>query len=89
MFLPTEVTNIVSIGFTPFACDDRHKTKLKILKHSETLHIPDELFEPSKRLSIEATDVLRRILVEKEYRLCSRRYELNDYTRKTFGVSLH
>lgn len=78
-----------ALGFTPFACEDRQKTKLKILKHKETLHFPNEVLEPSNRPSFEALDVMKRMLVEKEYRLCSRRYELNDYTRKTFGVSIN
>jgi len=80
------LTNPVLLGFTPFACEDRHKTKLKILKHKESLKFPNELLEVSKPPSVEALDIISRLLVEKEHRLCSRRYELNDYTRKTYGV---
>ena len=67
-------------GFTPFACDDRHQTKLKILQHRKTLVFPqpEEIPEPS----IEALDLMMSILVEKEKRLCSRQYELNDFGRK-------
>lgn len=36
-----------------------------------------------------ALDMMKHLLVEKEGRLCSRQYELNDYTRKMFGVCAH
>ena len=65
-------------GFTPFACDDRHNTKLKILKHKSTLEFPR--WEPPFQPSREAIDLIMQLLVEKERRLCSRRYQLNDYT---------
>lgn len=68
-------------GYTPFACEDRHNTKLRILKHRETLQFPDPLEQPQP-VSTEALDVIKKILVEKEHRLCTRRYELNDYTKK-------
>lgn len=32
---------------------------------------------------------MQKLLTEKEYRLCTRRYELNDYTRKFMGASYH
>lgn len=70
-------------GYTPFACDDRHQTKLKILQHKKTLVFPqpDAVPEPS----IEALDLMMSLLVEKEKRLCSRQYESNDYSRKIHG----
>lgn len=74
------------IGFTPFACEDRHNTKLKILKHKETLCFPQP-HESPQPVSLEAFDLMQKILVEKEHRLCTRRYELNDYTRKFMGAS--
>ncbi|EXJ91391.1 hypothetical protein A1O1_04503 [Capronia coronata CBS 617.96] len=67
-------------GFTPFACEDRHQTKLKILQHKKTLLFPE--IETVAGPSIEAMDLMMQILVEKEKRLCSRQYELNDFTRK-------
>lgn len=70
-------------GFTPFACEDRHHTKLKILQHKQTLVFPNVETVPSP--SIEALDLMMQILVEKERRLCSRQYELNDFTRKIVG----
>lgn len=76
------------IGFTPFACEDRHNTKLKILKHNKTLRFP-EPHESPQPVSLEAFDLMQKLLTEKEYRLCTRRYELNDYTRKFMGVSYH
>lgn len=65
-------------GYTPFACDDRHKTKLKILKHKSTFGFPQ--VDSKNQPSTEAMDVMMRLLVEKEKRLCSRKYRLNDYT---------
>ncbi|EEH47632.2 AGC/NDR/NDR protein kinase [Paracoccidioides brasiliensis Pb18] len=65
-------------GFTPFAAETRHDTKVKILKHPETLYFPVE--KASDRLiSAEAIDLIGQMLQEKEYRLCSRKYMLNDY----------
>ncbi|KAJ5089807.1 hypothetical protein N7532_008491 [Penicillium argentinense] len=64
-------------GFTPFACDNRHDTKLKILQHTRTLQFPRE--KPSDKLvSQEAIDLISRILQEREYRLCSPRYQANN-----------
>ncbi|ETI19280.1 hypothetical protein G647_09112 [Cladophialophora carrionii CBS 160.54] len=67
-------------GYTPFACDDRHQTKLKILSHKKTLIFPQPQDVPEP--SIEALDLMMSILVEKEKRLCSRQYQFNDYCRK-------
>ncbi|PGH05191.1 AGC/NDR/NDR protein kinase [Blastomyces parvus] len=65
-------------GFTPFAAETRHDTKVKILKHADTLYFPRD--KPSDRLiSAEAIDLIGQMLQEKEYRLCSRKYMLNDY----------
>ncbi|KAJ5155159.1 hypothetical protein N7492_007962 [Penicillium capsulatum] len=64
-------------GFTPFACENRHDTKLKILQHSRTLQYPRE--KPSDKLvSQDAIDLIGRILQEREFRLCSPRYQAND-----------
>ncbi|EGC46466.1 serine/threonine protein kinase cbk1 [Histoplasma capsulatum var. duboisii H88] len=47
-------------------------------KHAESLYFPHE--KPSDRLiSAEAIDLIGQMLQEKEYRLCSRKYMLNDY----------
>lgn len=73
-------------GFTPFACEDRHQTKLKILHHKKALVFPqmENIAEPS----IQALDLMMLILVEKEKRLCTRQYELNDFTKKLVGGRL-
>ncbi|OAL25008.1 hypothetical protein AYO20_10542 [Fonsecaea nubica] len=73
-------------GFTPFACDDRQQTKLKILQHKKTLMFPQPEGVPIP--SMEALDLMMQILVEKEKRLCSRQYEHNDFTRKIVGGRL-
>ncbi|KAL1956511.1 hypothetical protein VTO42DRAFT_7074 [Malbranchea cinnamomea] len=65
-------------GYTPFAAETRHDTKIRIVNHHETLHFP--MMRSTDRLvSVEAIDLVRRILQEKEYRLCSKKYMLNDY----------
>ena len=61
-------------GYTPFACENRQDTKLKILRHKTTLRFPQD-----QPVSDAALDIILAILQEKEYRLCSRRYDLNDY----------
>ncbi|KAJ5928521.1 hypothetical protein N7466_007477 [Penicillium verhagenii] len=64
-------------GFTPFACENRHDTKIKILQHSKTLQFPRE--KPSdKMVSQEAINLISRILQERHHRLCSREYQAND-----------
>lgn len=67
-------------GYTPFACEDRHNTKLKILRHKETLAFPEVPL--TLQPSWAALDLMSCILVEKEKRLCTRQYELNDFTMK-------
>ncbi|PYH67519.1 serine/threonine-protein kinase [Aspergillus vadensis CBS 113365] len=63
-------------GFTPFASDDRQKTKLKIHHHLQTLHFPNR---PSDKLvSAEAIDLINHLLQEKEHRLSSNKYRVND-----------
>jgi hypothetical protein len=74
-------------GYTPFACDDRHQTKLKILQHKKTLVFPQP--DGIKQPSMAALDLMMSILVEKERRLCSRQYESNDYTTRYQGGKVH
>lgn len=64
-------------GYTPFACENRHDTKLKILKHPQTLEFPQ--FQGAEEISSLAIDLIYQLLQEKERRLCSRKYWLNDY----------
>lgn len=73
-------------GYTPFACEDRQTTKLKILAHKESLQFPSPLEFPQP-ISADAIDVVMRLLVEKEKRLSTRRYQLNDFTQKITAVS--
>ncbi|KPI39244.1 Serine/threonine-protein kinase cbk1 [Cyphellophora attinorum] len=52
---------------------------MKILKYKTSLMFPD--IGPEKQPpSFEAIDLIRSLLTGKERRLCSRKYELNDYT---------
>ncbi|KKK12347.1 hypothetical protein P175DRAFT_0557369 [Aspergillus ochraceoroseus IBT 24754] len=64
-------------GFTPFASEDRHKTKAKINHHLQTLYFP--VHRPSdKVVSSEAVDLINYLLQEKEFRLSSVKYKTND-----------
>ncbi|PYH87601.1 kinase-like protein [Aspergillus ellipticus CBS 707.79] len=64
-------------GFTPFASDDRQKTKLKIHHHLRTLYFPTNR-PTDKLISAEAIDLINHLLQEKEHRLCSSKYRVND-----------
>ncbi|KAF3480405.1 serine/threonine-protein kinase cbk1 [Arthroderma uncinatum] len=65
-------------GYTPFSGDCRDDTKNRIMNHHEHLIFPAD--RPSDRLvSEEAIQLIGQILQEKEYRLSSRKYLLNDY----------
>ncbi|KAJ5495703.1 Serine/threonine-protein kinase cbk1 [Penicillium diatomitis] len=64
-------------GYTPFACETRYDTKMRILHHSRTLHFPRDT--PTERLiSRDAVDLIFRLLQEREYRLCSPQYCANN-----------
>ncbi|RDW93768.1 serine/threonine-protein kinase [Aspergillus mulundensis] len=64
-------------GFTPFASEDRHKTKMKIHHHLQTLYFP--VHRPTDKLvSAEAIDVINSLLQEREFRLSSSKYKSND-----------
>ncbi|KAJ6010716.1 hypothetical protein N7451_002128 [Penicillium sp. IBT 35674x] len=64
-------------GFTPFACENRHDTKIKILQHTRTLQFPRE--KPTDKLiSQEAINLISQILQERHYRLCAQEYQAND-----------
>ncbi|KAJ5316667.1 hypothetical protein N7508_001175 [Penicillium antarcticum] len=64
-------------GFTPFACESRHDTKIKILRHTRTLQFPTD--KASDRLvSQDAIDLIHRILQARQYRLSSQKYQAND-----------
>ncbi|KAK2852146.1 hypothetical protein FQN49_005326 [Arthroderma sp. PD_2] len=65
-------------GYTPFAADCREHTKEKITNHDKYLIFPAD--RPSDRLvSDDAVCLIGQILREKEYRLSSQKYMLNDY----------
>ena len=66
-------------GYTPFVCENRHETKLKILNHTATLEFPVHV-RGQLPVGSEAIKLMRRLLCEKENRLCSTQYVLNDYT---------
>ncbi|KAI9873872.1 MAG: hypothetical protein M1830_010505 [Pleopsidium flavum] len=65
-------------GYTPFVCENRQDTKLKILNHSTTLRFPNDK-DSVTNISHKAMDLINKILKEKEQRLCSKKYMLNDY----------
>ncbi|KAI9668729.1 MAG: hypothetical protein M1829_005269 [Trizodia sp. TS-e1964] len=61
-------------GYTPFCAEDRQKTKERIVEHRKNLHFPAEA-----RISLKAIDLINRLLQEKERRLCSKKYLINDW----------
>ncbi|KAI5310179.1 hypothetical protein KEM55_000800 [Ascosphaera atra] len=65
-------------GFTPFVADNRQDTKFRILKHTQTLRFPVER-AVERIVSAQAIDLIEQILQEKEFRLCSKKYLLNDF----------
>jgi serine/threonine protein kinase len=65
-------------GYTPFACDNRQDTKLKILQHPKSLRFPAERTS-DKLVSSKAIDLMNSLLQEREHRLSSKKYLLNDY----------
>lgn len=70
-------------GGTPFVCETRDETKKRIVRHRKTLKFP--LMPSHLQPSMEALDLMMHLLVRKEDRLCTRRYQLNDWTRRMFG----
>ncbi|KAE8356496.1 hypothetical protein BDV28DRAFT_145196 [Aspergillus coremiiformis] len=64
-------------GFTPFASKDRDRTKWKIHHHLQTLHFPVHR-HTDRLVSSEASDLINRLLQEKEYRLSCDTYRQND-----------
>ncbi|CAP80768.1 Pc12g11410 [Penicillium rubens Wisconsin 54-1255] len=73
-------------GFTPFASENRHDTKIRILHHSRTLRFPREK-HTDKLVSQEAMDLITRILQEREYRLCSPNYYV--YPNDAADIKIH
>ncbi|KAJ5776577.1 uncharacterized protein N7511_001588 [Penicillium nucicola] len=65
-------------GCTPFACESRHDTKIKILQHARTLQFPIDRAS-DRMVSQDALDLITRILQERQYRLCSQKYQANDF----------
>ncbi|KAI9832817.1 MAG: hypothetical protein M1826_000983 [Phylliscum demangeonii] len=61
-------------GFTPFCMDSREETKRKILQHATTL-----VFPPDTQVSHKLRDLMRSLLQEKEFRLSSPKYIVNDF----------
>ncbi|KAI4202682.1 MAG: hypothetical protein LQ350_002348 [Teloschistes chrysophthalmus] len=67
-------------GYTPFVCENRHDTKMKILNNATTLRFPSEKeLDRKEKVSYEAMDLINSLLQEKEHRLCSKQYKRNDY----------
>ncbi|KAI9823572.1 MAG: hypothetical protein M1832_002353 [Thelocarpon impressellum] len=61
-------------GYTPFCMENRQETKLKILHHPMSLTFPSDV-----KVSHKAVDLIENILREKEIRLCSKKYSVNDF----------
>ena len=67
-------------GYTPFACENRQDTKLRILKHRSTLDFPSPPHD-SMPVSFHALDLMMALLVEREERLSSKKYRHNDFVQ--------
>ncbi|KAI9886599.1 MAG: deoxycytidyl transferase [Watsoniomyces obsoletus] len=61
-------------GYTPFCMDNRNDTKKRILHHATALRFPIDI-----PVSESALDLMKRLLQEKEFRLSSRKYIINDF----------
>ena len=68
-------------GHTPFACESRQDTKLRILKHQNTLSFPNGPPEQPP-ISFHGLDLMMALIVEREDRLSSHVYQLNDYVQR-------
>ncbi|KAI9771009.1 MAG: hypothetical protein M1840_002713 [Geoglossum simile] len=70
-------------GYTPFCCENRADTKLKILQHSVSL-----VFPPDPHVSSRAMDLMISLMQEKEVRLTSKTYARNDtrYSKRIPGL---
>ncbi|KAH0562214.1 hypothetical protein GP486_003091 [Trichoglossum hirsutum] len=70
-------------GYTPFCCENRADTKLKILQHATSL-----MFPPEPHVSSRAMDLMISLLQEKEVRLTSKTYAANDlrYSKRIPGL---
>lgn len=75
-------------GYTPFVCDNRQDTKMRILRYRQYLDFPEKVKykrngkERYRVISDEAIHLIKQLLREKEGRLSSKKYILNDYTNK-------
>ncbi|KAL8721774.1 MAG: hypothetical protein Q9225_001623 [Loekoesia sp. 1 TL-2023] len=74
-------------GYTPFVCENRQDTKIKILNNATTLKFPSEKdIDRKEKVSYEAMDLINSLLQEKEHRLCSKQYRQNDYQLAHLGA---
>jgi serine/threonine protein kinase len=73
-------------GYTPFVCDNRQDTKMRILQYGNYLVFPEKATykrngkERSRIISNEPVHLIKQLLREKEARLSSKKYFLNDYS---------
>jgi serine/threonine protein kinase len=80
-------------GDTPFVCDNRQDTKMRILRYRQYLDFPEKVKykrngkERYRVISDEAIHLIKQLLCEKEGRLSSKKYILNDYTKQATTVN--
>ena len=65
-------------GYTPFACDNRQDTKRKIIYHDRTLVFSRESSH-ERSISRSALDLMQKLITDKQVRLSSEKYLLNDH----------
>ena len=79
-------------GYTPFVCENRQDTKMRILRFGEFLKFPDKVSykrngkERYRVISPEAVHLIQQLLCDKEGRLSSKKYILNDYKKQATTV---
>jgi hypothetical protein len=76
-----------------FVCDDQQDTKMLILRYRQCLNFPARVKykhngkESYRVISDETIHLIRQLLREKEGRLRSKKYTLNDYTKPATTVN--
>jgi serine/threonine protein kinase len=75
-------------GYTSFVCENRQDTKMCIFRYHKYLEFPEKVKykrngkERYRVISDEAIHLIKQLLREKEGRLSSKKYILNDYTKQ-------
>ena len=72
-------------GYTPFCRETREETKQAIALHGQHRH---NFPQPPQPVSLEAQDLIYRLITEPEHRICSPKYMANDYVPSAKGAAI-